>query len=33
LELQAPLSGEEKQRQKSEADDARSAGVRGKRRK
>jgi len=33
LELQAPLSGEEKRRQKSEADDARSAGVRGKRRK
>jgi 16S rRNA processing protein RimM len=33
LELQAPLSGEEKQRQKSEADEARSAGVQGKRRK
>ena len=33
LELQAPLSGEEKQRQKSEADEARSAGVLEKRRK
>lgn len=33
LELQAPLSGEEKQRQKSEADEARAAGVQGKRRK
>jgi 16S rRNA processing protein RimM len=33
LELQAPLSAEEKQRQKSEADEARSAGVQGKRRK
>jgi len=33
LELQAPLSGEEKQRQKSEADEDRSAGERAKRRK
>lgn len=33
LELQAPLSGEEKQRQKSEADEARLAGQPGKRRK
>ena len=33
LEVQAPLSGEEKQRQKSEAQEARSAGVRGKRRR
>ncbi len=32
LELQAPLSGEEKQRQKSEADEARAAGERKKRR-
>ena len=28
LELEAPLSGEEKQRQKSEADEARAAGER-----
>jgi 16S rRNA processing protein RimM len=33
LELHAPLSGEEEQRQKSEAEEARSAGERGKRRK
>jgi 16S rRNA processing protein RimM len=33
LALDSPLSGEEKQRQKSEADEARSAGVRRKRRK
>ncbi len=33
LALDAPLSGEEKQRQKTEADEARSAGVRRKRRK
>ena len=32
LELQAPLSAEEKQRQKSEADEARAAGERKKRR-
>ena len=32
LELQAPLSGEEKQRQKPEADEARAAGERKKRR-
>ena len=32
LELQAPLSGEEKQRQKSEADEARAAGEGKKRR-
>jgi len=31
LELQAPLSAEEKQRQKSEADETRAAGVRRKR--
>jgi 16S rRNA processing protein RimM len=31
LELDSPLSGEEKQRQKTEADEARSAGVRRKR--
>jgi 16S rRNA processing protein RimM len=33
LALESPLSGEEKQRQKSEADESRSAGVRRKRRK
>ncbi len=33
LTLDSPLSGEEKQRQKAEADEARSAGVRRKRRK
>ncbi|MGA3052580.1 MAG: ribosome maturation factor RimM [Candidatus Korobacteraceae bacterium] len=33
LALDSPLSGEEKQRQKSEADESRSAGVRRKRRK
>ena len=33
LELEAPLSADEKQRQKSEADAARAAGVRRKRRK
>jgi 16S rRNA processing protein RimM len=33
LALDSPLSGEEKQRQKTEADEARSAGVRRKRRK
>jgi 16S rRNA processing protein RimM len=32
LEVQAPLSGEEKQRQKLEADEARAAGERKKRR-
>ena len=33
LELEAPLSAEEKQRQKSEADETRAAGVRLKRRR
>ena len=33
LELEAPLSAEEKQRQKSEADETRAAGVRRKRRR
>jgi 16S rRNA processing protein RimM len=33
LALESPLSGEEKQRQKSEADESKSAGVRRKRRK
>jgi hypothetical protein len=33
LALDSPLSGEEKQRQKTEADEARSAGVRRKRAK
>ena len=33
LALESPLSGEEKQRQKTEADESRSAGVRRKRRK